>query len=211
MILVADVQRALLQLLELAFRVGGDGVRVGGDGVVTDQESGDELLHVFVRDTLDHGAQVIAEGLQVVSGPDVGHEGEEAFLASTASRSPTTSPMNRMSMVVSEVARANRYISQKWRPPILLRSVNWVSWATDSGSWRSWRRFRRPCRFWERRSSFRNPMASAISKKLWIDGTLEGYFAVVVVGESQDVAAEGEVEVGVGGVVVWLCGICGLR
>ena len=113
----------LVQLLELAFRVGVDGVRVGGDGVVTDQESGDELLHVFVRDTLDHGAQVIAEGLQVVSGPDVGHEGEEAFLASTASRSPTTSPMNRMSMVVSEVARANRYISQKWRPPILLRSV----------------------------------------------------------------------------------------
>lgn len=54
-------------------------------------------------------------------------------------------------------------------------------------------------------------MASAISKKLWIDRTLEGYFAVVVVGESQDVAAEGEVEVGVGGVVVWLCGISGLR
>ena len=50
----------------------------------------------------------------------------------------------------------------------------------------------------------------AISKKLWIDGTLEGYFAVVVVGESQDVAAEGEVEVGVGGVGVWLYGICGL-
>ena len=56
-------------------------------------------------------------------------------------------------------------------------------------------------------------MASAISKKLWIDGTLEGYFAVVVVDESQDVAAEGEVEVGVGGVGgvgVWLCGIRGL-
>ena len=31
MILVADVQRALLQLLELAFRVGVDGVRVRFD------------------------------------------------------------------------------------------------------------------------------------------------------------------------------------
>ena len=80
MVLIADVQRALLQLLQLAFRVGVHSVCVGGDGVVSDQERWNELLHVLVCDTLDHGTQVVAERLQVVSGPDVLHEGKETFL-----------------------------------------------------------------------------------------------------------------------------------
>ena len=37
-------------------------------------------------------------------------------------------------------------------------------------------------------------MASAISKKLCVDGVRQAHLAVVVVGQGHDVAAEGEVE-----------------